>query len=220
MSFNIKQKRAFQTIISGIRLSGYGNKSIRFLTLTTSLLCKNSEFFEKGSLNNDFQILKKRICRYSPHRLVSEGYISSQKAKSVYRSEKYFKNFNFEYFKVETSEGNGVLHILYRGSYLPYSFLVDNWQTIHNSWDLNIKKIDTSKPKDSALYVVTQYISSQSSSYVRNSQSWNWVFRGFKQIWYKFARDYRSNCIELWEKYLKKYSLNKFYQQKSLSDFG
>jgi len=220
MSFNNKQKRAFQTVLSGLQLSKYGLKAVRFLTLTTSPLCVQTSTFENGSINGHFQILRKRICRYSPYRLVKEGYISRNKARSLYPSDQYFKKFNFEYFKVETNEGNGVLHILYRGSYLPYNFLVDNWQDIHLSWDLNIKKIDIKNPSSSALYVVGQYVSNQNSSYVRSSQSWNWVFRGFKKIWYQFSRFYPDKKIMLWNNYLKKYSMKYFYPQKNLLDFS
>jgi len=219
--FDCKQKRAFQTVLSGIKFAKFGNKDIRFLTLTTSLLCANSEGYVYGSLNNDFQVLKKRIVRYSPFRLFREGYISKNQMSKLYSRDSYFKNFSFEYFKVETNEGNGVLHILYRGNYLPYSFLVDNWTDIHNSWDINIKKIDLEDPKGASCYVVSQYVTSQESSYVRSSQSWRWVFRGFKSVWYQMKQFYYDNDLFIrWDDILRTRSTDYFFTQSILLDYG
>jgi hypothetical protein len=220
MAFDKKQKRSFHTVLSGLSLSKYGGRSIRFLTLTTSSLCKESIDYGNGSLNRDFQTLKQRVKRYSPYRLVKEGYLTRSQARYFYRADNYFKKFSFEYFKVLTSEGNGVLHVLCRGSYLPYNFLSDNWFDIHLSFDVNIKLIDLKKPVDGALYVVGQYVSSQNSSYVRSSQSWHWVCRGFKTIWYGFCRWYPDKRFALWDNYLKKLALDLFFPQAMLTDFG
>jgi len=75
---SIKQKRSFQTILSGLKFSKYGNKLVRFLTLTTSNVMAQSIDFIPGVLNSHFQILRKRILRYSPYRLYSEGYITKE----------------------------------------------------------------------------------------------------------------------------------------------
>lgn len=239
--FCAKQKRSFQTVLSGLKFSRYGKKPVRFLTLTTSLLCSESIGFENGSMNKDFKILQKRICRYSPFRLWREGYITKSKMTRKYGHDNLGKRFSFEYFKVETNEGNGVLHVLYRGEYLPYNFLVDNWQDIHLSWDLNIRLVDLAKPVDSALYVVSQYVGGQGSSYVRSSQSWKWLFRGFKTAWYdlKFrvynscyknfvsGKYYRNRvevnpfsiCIDKWDNLLFCLAKSYFIPQRTLLDF-
>lgn len=216
-----KQRRAFQTVLSGIKFAKYGNKSIRFLTLTTSDTRVNElNYVSDVNLNSDFQIFYKRIKRSSPYKLYKLGYISENKLKSKYRAEGIYKNFDFEYFRVETNEGNGVLHILFRGQWLPYNYLVDNWMDIHNSWDLNIKAIDTADPKGSAGYVVSQYLSKQISSYVRSSQSWSWVFRGFKSLWYRMSKFYNDDLFILWDNILKAKAENYFYSQKKLADYG
>lgn len=221
MVLNRKQKRAFQTVLSGLKFSKYGNKPVRFLTLTTSDLQYNKEDYDpKVDLEKDMKIFIKRIKRYSPIRLYKEGYISENKMRSKYRSDGIYKKFIFEYFRVETSEGNGVMHITYRGSYLPYNFLVDNWQEIHNSWDLNIKMIDLSDPKDASGYIVSQYMSSQRSSYIRSSQSWNWVFRGFKDLWYRMVHWYKDDLFDIWDRILAARAAAYFYSQKQLADFG
>lgn len=218
-SFDSKQKRSFQTVLSGLKLSRYTHQYIRFLTLTTSSLCGESVDYGHGSLNKDFQILKQRIKRYSPYRLVNEGYLTRAQARYFYKKDKYFKKFTLEYFKVETSEGNGVLHILYRGQYLPYNFIVDNWQDIHNSWEVNIQLINKDKPVDSALYVVGQYVAGQDTAYVRSSHSWNWVFRGFKSKWYEFCRWFPDKKFALWDSYLEKIALERFFPQLAIDDF-
>ncbi len=215
-----KQKRAFHSILSGLKFAKHGNKKVRFLTLTTSNVCFSSVDYDSSCLNSHFQVLKKRIKRYTPFRLFREGYITKNQMVSLYRGSNYFKPFNFEYFKVVTNEGNGVIHVVYRGSYLPHSFLVDNWMDIHLSWDVDIRMVDLSNPKGASCYVVSQYVGGQGCSYVRSSQSWNWVFRGFKSLWYSMKYSYPDNCIELWDLVLRRKAMELFFPQSCLSDFG
>ncbi len=218
MELITKQKRAFQGILSGLKYAKYGNKRIRFLTLTSSELWLNSIESGNGVLNEDFKTLKKRIERYTPYKLFKDGYMTKNNIIKKYGREQLNKKLNFEYFKVETSEGNGVLHILYRGQYLPYNFIVDNWQDIHNSWDIHIMEVDLNRAKDTSAYIVSQYIGNQQSAYVRSSQSWNWVFRGYKQLWYKMKQDYpyQKKYIELWDKILINKAKNYFIKQTQL----
>lgn len=129
----------------------------------------------------------------TPAKLILMGYITTAQARIFYAGQNWLLPLKFEYFKVETSEGGGVLHVLYKGDYLPYNFVSDNWMDIHNSWDVNIKAINKTK-KDltkTAMYVISQYVSNQGSSYVRSSQSWKWVFRGFKKTWGDFLSSLR-----------------------------
>jgi len=218
--FDLKQKRAFQTVLSGLKFSRYGKRPVRFLTLTTSDVMVQSVAFVPGVLNSHFQILRKRILRYSPYRLYKEGYITKKVMNCFYGHENLKKRFTFEYFKVETNEGNGVLHILYRGPYLPHAWVSSVWSEIHNSPIVNIKLLEYKDMKKTSCYVVSQYVSSQKSSYVRSSQSWKWVFRGFKSYWYAVKRDYLKTCFELWDDILLKRAQSYFYRQLTLSDFG
>jgi len=218
--FSPKQKRSFQRITSGLKFAKFGNQIIRFLTLTSSNVFANSVSNEYGSNNKDFQVLRKRILRYSPYRLYKEDYITHNQMVRKYGRNNLKKKFSFEYFKVETSEGNGVLHILYRGSYLPYNFIVDNWMDIHNSWDINIKKVDLSDCKSSACYVVSQYVGGQGSAYVRGSSSRKWVYSGYVSDWY-YIRSWfdLSTAIDLFDEKLHRYANDYFYTQSSLSDY-
>ena len=220
MSFTSKQKRSFQSILSGLKFSRYGNRPVRFLTLTTSVVMAQSVDFVPGVLNSHFQILRKRILRYSPYRLYTEGYITKGEMNRLYGHLDLTKKFNFEYFKVETNEGNGVLHIVYRGSYLPYSWISSVWSEIHNSPIVNIKLLDFNDMKKTSCYIVSQYMSSQGSSYVRSSQSWKWVFRGFKTLWYGLKHSYPKTCFKLWDSILEDKARCYFFSQSSLDGYG
>jgi len=232
--FTVKQKRSFHTVLSGLKYSRFGGRSVRFLTLTTSDLFADSVYSGVGVLNDHFQILRKRIIRSRPIDLYRSGYISLRKLKHYYNPDSWFKNFGFEYFKVETNEGNGVLHVLYRGSWLPYNFISDNWNDIHLSWDVNLRSVDLADPRSASLYVVSQYVGYQGCSYVRASYSFNWVFRGFKSAWFSLKHRFYYNpflnkyflnheCVDIfdrWDKLLKCRADAYFLRQLSLSDFG
>lgn len=85
-----KQKRSFQRLMSGLALGKNRNERLRFMTLTTSDEAKSLGF--NKLLNNHFRTLKMRILR------------------------KY--HFKMKYWKIRTNEGNGVLHIVFRGKYI------------------------------------------------------------------------------------------------------
>lgn len=192
--FDSKQKRAYGKILTGLKLANREGVKIRFLTLTTSdVQYLNSDYDVKG-INDSFRRLKQRFTRQSPYRLMKAGYITRSEMTYFYGHGNVFKCFDFDYFKVATNEGNGVLHIVYKGSYLPYNYLVDNWQDIHNSWDVNIKLIKNSK-RDvgrAAAYVVSQYVANQDSSYQRSSMSWHWTVRAHSREWATFKRYLRQ----------------------------
>ena len=208
-----KQYRAYNSIRSGFTLSQHGHQTIRFLTLSTSDIMSQSETYGydlKENINDHFRSFKARIQRVTPWQLYKQTYITKDQLSYYYRHHDIFKPLKFEYFKVETNEGNGVLHIFYRGSYLPYNYLADNWMDIHNSWEINIQKVDLTNPKKSSAYVVNQYVAGQGSSYVRSSQSWDWVFRGYTGLMRGLRRDYPFKYRELWDNYLYNYSVGRF----------
>jgi hypothetical protein len=186
-----KQKRAYNNLLSGMQLAYHYNKKIRFLTLSTSDIQYQQEGYDNNQLNNDFRKLKQRIQRMTVAKLIQQGYLSTDKIRKYYPNLPLLRSFDFEYFKVTTNEGNGVLHIIYKGQYLPYNYLVDNWQDIHNSWELNITLLNSSKKdyQKASSYVITQYLSNQDSTYQRSSQSWSWVVRGYTKTWHKFLQE-------------------------------
>lgn len=222
--FSIKQKRTFQSILSGLKFATYGNKEVRFVTLTTSDVCADSFGYNDNVLNDHFQILAKTIKRYCPYRLYDEGFISHNQLVFYFGRDarEWIKPFTFEYVKVRTDEGGGLLHLCYRGKWLPYCFLSSLWMEIHNSWNVSISLVDTSARgcKWVASYLVAQYMSGQGSAYVRSSMTSNWVFRGFKSMWYLMKRDYGSQAFQLWDEILKKRALAIFFSQARLGDYG
>ena len=115
----------------------------------------SSHIRESRFLNKHFEILKKRIER------------------------KFGFKFN-QYFKVETTEGNGVLHIVFCGKYIPQKWLSNQWKEIHKSpiVDIRIVKGDS---KGIARYLVGDYLCSQ--PIVRMSYGWGWVHKGFTSSW-------------------------------------
>lgn len=186
-----KQKTAYNTIFTGLKVAGKLRKRVRFLTLTTSeLQYYNVDYASKG-LYDSFRRLTQRIRRMTIAKMIQQGYLKPSDARRYYPNVSFLQPFPFEYFKVVTNEGNGVIHALYKGEYLPYPYLVDNWQDIHNSWDINIKLIRNKKGdrKRSAHYVVSQYVSNQESTFQRSSQSWHWLFRGYRREWLSFLND-------------------------------
>jgi len=108
---------------------------------------------------------------------------------------------SFEYIKVRTNEGYGVLHILYVGCYIPQRWLSAVWSEIHGSPIVDIRGVDRIKKLGS--YVVSQYLSAQRCSFIRYSWSWGWVYKGFVKFWYRIAREYVFfNALQIWNDHL------------------
>lgn len=142
--------------------SGVKIAHIKNLPIKHMILTSSVEGSSRN-ISNDFQILRKRI----------------------------FRKFNFllPYFMVHTNEGNGVLHVLYRGKqYIPQKWLSNQWKAIHKSQYVWIKET----PDDVARYVVTQYVADQGTSYQRCSWSHNWVCKGFVKAWKVMLRWYKQ----------------------------
>jgi hypothetical protein len=135
------------------------------------------------NLCGDFQTLRKRILR------------------------KF--NILIAYCMVHTNEGNGVLHVLLTGDYLPQYWLSKQWEEIHKSSYVYIK--DT--PYNVAGYITSQYIANQQTSFQRCSWSHNWVCKGFVKQWkylLKWSKDWKKTFPELiqkWNLYLSQVAL-------------
>lgn len=185
---NKKQKKAFNCIKNGISLANRLNIAVRFLTLTTSELQKENIEYSPMYLNDNFRKLKQIIRRTKITDLIKFDYIKNSDLRRYYPNKQLNDKIIFDYFKVKTNEGNGVLHVVYKGDYIPYNFLVDCWNDLHNSWNINIKRInsDNRSAFRTAAYVVAQYLSNQSSSYQRSSQSWLWTIRGYYKRFCEF----------------------------------
>lgn len=116
----------------------------------------------------------------------------------------------FEYIKVKTNEGHGVIHVLYRGSYIPQKWLSDAWGFIHGSPVVDIRAV---RPfKGMASYIVSQYVSCQKSSYQRSSSSWNWIYHGWLKNWNLIRCGVRDKLKrrDVWESHLKGFMVKIF----------
>jgi hypothetical protein len=50
-------------------------------------------------------------------------------------------HFKMKYWKIRTNEGNGVLHIVFRGKYIPQKWLSAQWADIHKSPIVDIRSL-------------------------------------------------------------------------------
>lgn len=129
---------------------------------------KDSDF---SRLKRDFTVLKLRIER---------------------------KYGRINYLKVRTSEGNGTLHVVYRGPFIPQKWLSDSWNDIHDSPIVDIRLIRNG-PKRIARYVVSQYLANQGSRYVGYSFSPCWIFKGAIKEWERLRYWFRgSKLYSIW----------------------
>ena len=194
-----KQKRAYHRILSGLRV--HKGELLRFLTLTTA------EYMQRD-LRSAWRVLKERIRRLTPLRLIKMGYIELKDVRKYYPNKSLNEPLKFEYLKVETDEGvAGVLHVLYFGDYIPQKWLSDAWKEITGTAyivDIRACKDPVKSPKRLARYCVAQYVSGQ-TAFVRFSWSWGWVGKGFVKVWRTLLKEVGydiKRAIALWEKLL------------------
>ena len=167
------------------------------MTLTSS-----DEAVEPVSL--DFRILVLRIRRMTPARLVREHYLQERDLRKFYPGKSRLEPLKFEYCKIETSEGNGVLHVVYFGDYIPQRWLSAAWGLIHRSRIVDVRAIARADRGALRLarYVVAQYCSGQ-SQFIRHDSSAGWVFRGFVREFRRMLSKYGfRRGLELWRMFL------------------
>ena len=90
-----------------------------------------------------------------------------------------------EYWKLKTNEGNGVLHIVYTGCYIPQRWLSNAWNTIHGARIVYIQALFRKQsPKRLASYIAGHYLAGHDYlTFTRQSESWGWCFRGRGWVW-------------------------------------
>lgn len=80
-----------------------------------------------------------------------------------------------EYLLVKTSEGNGVIHALLFGSYLPRAWLQEIWIQIAGAWNIHISAASEVRQRTRiSMYVVRQYMAGQ-EAIIRMSYSKGWI---------------------------------------------
>lgn len=155
MSWTSKQKRTYQRLLSGVKRALNANQRVRVITLTSAAGADTSPWGGR-ILSKRWQVLRKRIQKQYGH---------------------------LEYFRLRTNEGNGVLHIVYRGTYIPHSFIKRNWSEIHGAQIVFIQAL-YGRSKRIAGYLASHYLAGH-RRFMRQSWSWGWVFRGFVKVWYR-----------------------------------
>lgn len=130
---------------------------------------------------------------------VSEYQLLSRHLQVLRKRISHAFGFLPQYWKINTNEGNGVLHVVFKGGFIPQKWLSDAWNSIHGARIVDIRVLRGS-PRKLANYLVGNYLCKQ--SFERMSWSWGWVFRGFCGIWRsRFSSWYRSSpgaCLRAW----------------------
>src|SRR5256885_6930294 len=95
----------------------------------------------------------------------------------------------FEYCCVRTCEGHGVLHLLYRGCFIPIAWIRHAWYEIHRAFEVWITRVDDRKGGIGGIsrYLGTQYMSNQ-SGYGRGPASRRWIFLGARLGFRRFPQ--------------------------------
>jgi len=140
-------------------------------------------------LNRHFESLVKRIRR---------GYFLSEEERK--RRKKIGQKIRFEYCKVKTNEGKGVLHIVFRGEFILQTWLSKTWEELHGAKIVDIRQLQGDTRRIAA-YLATQYLSLQNVSYTRMSYSFGWVCRGFVGRWRRLweTLNNKKSVLTYWE---------------------
>ena len=69
----------------------------------------------------------------TPHNISRDFQILTQRIRRKYSK--------FEYIKINTNEGHGVIHLLYNGSYIPQKWLSNQWSIIHKSPIVDVRAV-------------------------------------------------------------------------------
>lgn len=187
-------------------------KRVRFITLTLPVIngCLDgyqSNLYGNGeiklNIKDNFEFLGilwrqlyKRLREWTPMMLFTNGFIGISDLEKYYDINKWDDKFNFDYFIVKTTEGNGVIHIVTNIDYLPRDFLSELWLEIAGSERVWVndpyKTIYGHKrnrnEKDVSNYLMSQYIGKQDDYIYSYSQ--NWIYKG----WSKDFKEIKDEC--------------------------
>jgi len=185
------------------------DRSLRFLTFTSAP--------DSVDLPRHFRMLVSRIRRLSVMRLLRMGYIEREDIRRLYPGRALLAPFNFDYMRIRTSEGHGVLHIVVNCPYIPQRYLRDIWEKLHGAWNVNIQLIKKNHRMSS--YLVNQYLSDQKGALEHYSWSPGWVHRGWVRRWRLLVRTLGlASAILAWDYICEKRILPQ--KQTSLTDYG
>lgn len=161
---------------------------MRFMTLTTSKEKRYSRHktgtddngkpiweLKERSVKDSFDILRQRIRRATVEK---EGFTGFRLNK---------------YYCLRTSEGNGVLHIIFWGGlYIPQNWLSQTWYKIHGAFKADIRFVHNITKTVNGLvgYLLDRYLVNQPIE--RMSYGWGWAWLGFCKSWEHIKWEYKS----------------------------
>lgn len=168
-----KRKRLYQRMATGLQIARNQEADMYFMSLTTSehrIMKRNGEI---RTLTESFQLLRQRI-----------KWATIRKCR--------FEGFRFNrYYCLKTEEGNGVLHIIFWGHYIPIDWLRCTWEQIHGAFEVGIEQITKKRKGVSGLvgYLLDRYLINQ-KAIMRMSYGWKWAWLGFCNSWKHTKREY------------------------------
>lgn len=226
-NWSTKQKRAYWVFLSGLKKAEYLGDDVRFLTLTTaddvdSRLIDDWNIFKKRVrrlrigyfLDGRYMPMRTEYQTYmvwnrdktekSPRRVPELGFFDAYGVQcsdgDLYID--YDKSIDFISAKVMTSEGNGVIHALVRGDYIPKTWIEEQWRDIHDSSNVRLRLVRNDVK--TARYVVSQYVSGHGSCFLRCSYDKEWICKGAKTQfrYFQSIAVSQSDAIDMWDNWL------------------
>lgn len=169
-----ERKRGRLCFMMNTGLTIHTGKRVRFLTLTSSTTAPQD-------LKASFNRLIQDIRRSTPNILIAKGY-SNKQAMNAWMSDSLDgdDHLKIEYCGCRTAEGNGVIHVLTVGDFIPFKFIQDRWQEIHNSHRVNIKAVKQGENGKAVSYLLTQYVAGQ-DMFIRGFCSKGWMYPGARK---------------------------------------
>ena len=189
--------------------------------------------FTKLKQQIEYYWQKKRYLTFCRQKHLKPYEIHSRKKSVKYPEYWAMLRSKLRYVKVKTSEGGGVLHIIFRKPEdyppIPKSWLHKQWLKIWGSWNTSIHEVPYSDVDRMSHYVVGKYFVNQ--PIIRLSYGHEWVFSGFVKSFRKIIDIYAfmkqspdtpekhkpfKRAIEVWNNNILKGALRKNSRQRSI----
>jgi hypothetical protein len=136
------------------------------------VLTLTSSLESPSDFRRDFTVLKKRIKRR-------------------------FGRFEYIAVKEHTQDGLTHLHLIYRGSFMPQSWLSDQWNEIHKAKIVWVARLYTWKlAKHLARYFIKE-------GFGRYWMTWSWVYKGFVGDWKRLVHEKGFMALNYWHRWLR-----------------
>jgi len=111
----------------------------------------------------------------------------------VKRVRREFGRFEYLAVRENTLSGLSHIHILFRGCYMPFGWIKENWYEIHKASNVYVEKVYGRKAQV-ANYLV-KYFGKSLGSY-RFWCSSAWVFKGFVRFWADLSKRYGCHPVK------------------------